>query len=176
MNLKHPLVRLPLRYGTVAGVFASGALAVLYYAGVHPFLVAPFFDFRILLFALFLFFLLREARTELGDQLFFFQAMGGAMAFLSVFSVITFVFVLAFAYADDSFLADFIDLFRKQAATFSEDVIARIGREKYEESLQALDETTPLDLALLYLRQSVTIWFFVSIIISVTLRKQSKPS
>jgi hypothetical protein len=176
MNLKHPLLRLPLRYGTVAGVFASGALAVLYYAGVHPFLVAPFFDFRILLFALFLFFLLREARTELGDRLFFFQAMGGAMAFLLAFCVITTVFVLTFAYTEQRFLPDFIDLFRRQAATISEDVIARIGREKYEESLKALDETTPPNLALLYLRQSVTIWFFVSIIISVILRRQSKTS
>ncbi len=173
MKLGNPLVRIPLRYGIVGGLFASAALTVLYYAGVHPFLVAPFFDFRILLFGLFLFFLLKEARAELGNVLFFFQGLAGTLVFLVAFAIITFTFVLAFAYAESSFLPDFIELFRRQASTFSEDVVGRIGKEGFEKNLESLDRTRPLDLALLYVRQSLAICFFIGIILSVVLRRQN---
>ena len=66
------LLRISARYGVVGGVLAFVLLLIMYYLGRHPLVTSPFFDFRILLFGIFIFFTLKEFRDyEQGGVLYF---------------------------------------------------------------------------------------------------------
>jgi hypothetical protein len=56
-----------------------------------------------------------------------------------------------------------------------EEDIARVGKETFERNLQDLPSTNMGQIATMYLVQSFGIGLFVSIIMSVILRKQPKP-
>ena len=49
-----PLVSVSLRNGAIAGVLGFTILLALYILGKHPFIYMIYFDFRIVLFAIFL--------------------------------------------------------------------------------------------------------------------------
>jgi hypothetical protein len=55
-----------------------------------------------------------------------------------------------------------------------DDVIKRIGKDVYVRNLAALPLTKAADLALLYFWQSFLISLFLSVILSVILRRQPK--
>src|SRR5258708_3429199 len=84
-----PLVRVPLRYGLIGGVLGFVLLIILYYIDRHPFLIPVFFDFRVALFAVFLFFTLKELRDYFfGGLLFFWQGMIASGLFVIIFAII----------------------------------------------------------------------------------------
>jgi hypothetical protein len=57
---------------------------------------------------------------------------------------------------------------------FPEEDIERIGEESYQRNLESLPATNMGQIALMYIVQSFAIGLFVSIILSVILRKQPK--
>ena len=62
--MKKPIVRIPLKYGFFAGILAFILVLILYFLGdTHPQLYPIFLDFRILLFALFIYFSIREFKV-----------------------------------------------------------------------------------------------------------------
>lgn len=64
--------------------------------------------------------------------------------------------------------------FTEQAHAGSADAIKQIGEENFERNLMALQSTNGPERALVYFLQSLWIGFFISIIISIVLRKQPK--
>src|SRR5688500_20209687 len=77
-----PVVKVPLKYGVLAGIIASGLLTALYYLDRHPFLIPVYLDFRIILFGIFIFFVLREIRVyHQGGFLYFFQGIVASFLF-----------------------------------------------------------------------------------------------
>lgn len=170
-----PLVRVPLRYGLIGGALGFVLVIILYYLDRHPFLIPVFFDFRVAFFGIFIFFSLKELRTYYFDGLlFFWQGMSGAFVFLFTFALLASVLIGIFASLVPAFVTQYIDLFMEQAKTFPPEVIEQIGKEAYERNLAALPTTNAMSLATLYFWQCFVIGFFVSIIISVILRKQPK--
>ncbi|MGE0771158.1 MAG: DUF4199 domain-containing protein [Cyclobacteriaceae bacterium] len=168
-------VRVTLRYGVVGGTVGFVLLLILYYIGRHPFLVPVFFDFRIVLFGILMFFSLKEVRDYFGQGvLYFWEGMIGCFMFTLSFAVLASGLVWIFAWLVPAFVGDYISLFESQARTFPPEVIERIGKEVYERNLQALYDTNGFDLAALYFSQSFMIGLFISIIISVILRRQPK--
>ena len=171
-----PLFQVPLKYGTIAGVVGTILVIGLYYLGRHPFLIPVFFDFRIFLFGVFVFFTLKELRDYYYQGvLYFWQGVIGSFFFTVVFATVAAVGLAIFIAIVPTFLTAYIGQSVEQLKGLPADVIERIGKDVYERNLALLPSTNGIDLALLYFTQSFMIAFFISIILSVILRRQPKP-
>jgi hypothetical protein len=171
-----PLVKVPVTNGVIAGVLGGGLNILMYYIGKHPFLFPVYADYRILLFGIFIFFTLKEFRD--GHQegiLYFWQALLLCFIFVLSFGITASSIQLTFGYAVPEFVQDYINLTIEQLKGLPKDVIERIGKDVYDRNLQQLPATNAFDLSLLYLMQCYIIGFFISIILSVLLRRQPKP-
>lgn len=169
------LLRVSVRYGALAGLVGSLLLVGLYYMGRHPFLIPVFMDFRIILFAFFIFFALREIRDHhMRGTLYFWQGIIASFLFTVCFASISALALRLFMYVVPAFVSDYIALSMAQLRSLPPVVIDRIGNAVYTRNLQLLPETTAADLSFLFFTQSLTISLFISIILSVILRKQPK--
>lgn len=172
---RQPLVRIPAKFGLLAAGFGFVFFITLYFIGKHPFLVPVFFDFRIILLGFAIFFALRELRERhYGGLLFFWQGMLASLLLTLIFALLTGAAIWVFAGVYPEFLSQYVQLFREQVATFPADVVEKIGKENLERNLKAIADTHAFDLATLYAWQSLLISFFVSIILTVILRRQPK--
>ncbi len=168
-----PLVRVCARWGTIAGALCILFLVSLFYMGKHPFLVNPFLDFRVPLFAVLIFFALKEVRDYYQEGvLFFWQGTGGSLIFVAVCSAIAAAGILIFGTAQPLFLNDYITEFTKQIQNLPSETVDQIGKDVVALNLAKLPTTTIGDLAGLYVWQSFIMSFFISVIISVILRRQ----
>jgi hypothetical protein len=170
-----PLINVSLRYGVLAGVIGSTLLLGLYYMDRHPFLIPVFIDFRIFLFGVFIFFTLREIRDyHQQGILYFWQGLSGSFLFTIAYAIISALLLVLFMAAVPEFLETYVSLSIEQLEKMPADVVERIGQEAYALNLKLLPETSIWDLAFLYIVQSFLISLFVSIILSVILRRQPK--
>lgn len=174
---KSPLISIAIRNGAIAGVLAIVLLLLIYYAvGKHPLMVAPFLDFRIVLLGIFIFFTLKEFRESYQDGiLHFWQGMAGSFIMVMITATLASVLLWIFSTIDSGFVTDYVQAMTEYLKSFPEDDIARIGKDAYQRNLESLPSTNGKQIAASYFVQSVIIGFFVSIIISVISRKQSKP-
>lgn len=170
-----PLVRVGLRYGVIGAVLCVGFVIVLYYMGKHPFLINPFVDPRIPVYAVMLLFMLKEVRDfHQGGTLYFWQGMIGGFLFTVVCALLCWLGIVAFATTDPGFVSGFVSLALDQTKAFSADDINRIGKETFAQSLEELAQADRYFMASRYFFQSFIISFFVSIIISIILRRTPK--
>jgi hypothetical protein len=168
-----PIVRLPVFYGFIGGILGFVLILILYYIGRHPFLVPVFFDFRVPLFGIFIYFILKELRDYyFGGLLFFWQAMIACVLFVMTFGFVVSLLIWIFALNVPDFVMQYVVLATNQLKTFPKETIDQIGREIYDKNMAMLPTTTGFDLALLYFMQCFGIGLFVSIILSVILRRQ----
>ncbi|MBA4053483.1 MAG: hypothetical protein C0490_02105 [Marivirga sp.] len=169
------LLRISLRYGAVGGILAFVLLMVMYYLGRHPLVTSPFFDFRILLFGIFIFFTLKEFRDyEQGGVLYFSQAMIGGFGVITIMTTLTSLLLLLFGNLEPDFVKDYVTQVTTYLKSFAKEDIARIGKEIYERNLTDLPATNTSNLAITYFVHGLVIGFFVNIILSVILRRQPK--
>jgi hypothetical protein len=170
-----PLVAVPLKYGAIAGVLGIVVVLGLYYLGKHPFLFPVYTDFRIFLFGVFIFFTLKELRDfNYGGVLYFWEGLIGSFIFTAAFAIIASAGVGIFSSLVHDFVTSYISMSVEQLKALPADVIARIGKDVYERNLAMLPTTNAFDLAMLYCVQCFMIGFFISIILSVILRRQPK--
>ncbi len=174
---KSPLIGIAVRNGAIAAVLALVVLMIIYYfIGRHPLMIAPFLDFRIVLFGIFIFFTLKEFReSHQGGILHFSQGMAGSFIMVMVVSTLASLLLLGFIAAEPDFIANYIAQTTAYLKTFSPEDIERIGKDAYQRNLESLPATNGKQIASSYFVQSLIIGFFVSIIMSVILRKQPKP-
>lgn len=172
----NPLIKVPLRYGLLAGTVGSILLIALYYLGRHPLLIPPYADFRIILFVVFILFTLRELRDyHYNGILYFWQGIIASFIFTVCFAVVTGIFIVSFMQLVPAFLSDYVSLTLEQLRTLPEEAIEKIGKDVYERNIEMLPSTNGVMLGLTYVFQSFVISLFISIILSVTLRRQLKP-
>lgn len=170
------LLKISARYGVVAGILAFILLVAIYYMGSHPLLVSPFLDFRILLFGVFIFFTLKEFRDYYQNGiLFFWQGLAGGTLVTLIATTITSCLLWLFGNWEEEFVISYVNQFTAYLKSFPKEDIDRIGKEIYERNLNALPATNSLDLTQTYFMQGLAIGFFVNIVLSVILRKQSNP-
>ena len=170
-----PLVRVPLKYGILGGALSVGFFISFYYFGKHPFLIPPFFDIRVLLIAIFLFFALREVRDYFFDGiLYFWQGMAGCLVYLASMATIGLAGVLGFGNLEPGFRDMFVEQGLAQIKSLPPDSISQIGKQAVDEVLITLSKTTLNQMAFKYTGQTFAIGFFITIIISVILRRQPK--
>ena len=58
-----PLFKVALKYALTASLLAITLVIILFYTGKHPLLIPIAYDFRILLFGVFIYFSIREFKT-----------------------------------------------------------------------------------------------------------------
>src|SRR5690606_40385607 len=76
MKSLKPLLFICVRYSLIAGGLMVLFFVLTYYTGHHPLMIAPFLDFRIVLFGMFIFFALREFRERFNyGTLHFYQGI-----------------------------------------------------------------------------------------------------
>jgi hypothetical protein len=168
-----PLIKVPLKYGAIAGVLGTGLVIGLFYIGSHPFLIPPYLDFRIILFAVFIFFTLKELRDYwYGGILYFWQGLLGSLIFTAIFALIASLLLQIFIAVVPGFLESYIVQFTEYLKGLPADDINRIGKDTFERNLKELSATNGFNLALVYSIQSFVISFFISIIMSVITRRQ----
>jgi hypothetical protein len=171
-----PLVRISVRYGAIGAGLAISLIIVMFYLGRHPLMIAPFMDFRILLYGVFIFFALKEFREYHQEGvLYFWQGMVGSFVLVATAGFLSSVLFWIFGTLETDFVPSYIRAMTEYLKTFSEADVLRIGKEVYDSNLKQLPSTNIAQLAPLYLLQSFVIGLFVSIILSVILRKQPKP-
>jgi hypothetical protein len=170
------LMKISARNGAVAGVLAFVLLITMFFIGKHPLLVSPLFDFRILLFGIFIFFTLKEFRDyHQGGDLSFAFAMIGGLAVVLITSLISSILVYLFGTWNPDFVSSYVTQIMAYLKTFPQEDIDKIGKEIYERNLRDLPSTNVSGLAETYFVQGMVIGFFVNIILSVILRRQTKP-
>jgi len=168
--------RVSVRYGAISAVLCLGMVISMFYMHRHPFLVNPFFDFRVFVFALLLFFGLKEIRDFYQNgTLNFWQGIAACAVFLTISALISSLGIWLFGTLRPVFVSDFITQFGEQIRNFPPEEVERIGKDVIERNLKALSSTTIGDLAKLYARQTFQIGLFISIIISLILRRSPKP-
>lgn len=169
------LLVLTLKYGSLAAVLGLSFVVTMYYLGRHPLLVSPFLDFRIPLYAIFIFFGLREFRDyQQGGVLYFVQGMAGSTLLVLWAALLGAAGLWLFAHLEYGFVSEYIQKTMEYLKSFPEEDIQRIGKDVYERNLELLPATNAAQLASLYLAQSLVIGLLVGIIMAVILRKSSK--
>lgn len=172
---KSPLVGISLRNGALTGVLAIVLMIIMYYAGRHPLMIAPFLDFRILLFGVFVFFTLKEFReNHQNGELHFWQGMAGGFIMIMVAATTASVLLWIFTASESDFIPEYVSKMTDYLKTFPKEDIERIGKDAYQRNLDTLPSTNGKQIAASYFIQSMVIGFFVTIILSVSLRKQPK--
>lgn len=174
-NRLPPLVRVPLRYGIIGGILGFVLVIILYYINRHPFLIQPFFDFRVALFAVFMFFALKELRDYyFNGLLFFWQGLAACWLFVITFAIVASSLIWIFALNVPDFVTQYIELATNYTKSFPKEAVDQIGKDRYDQTLAEIPKSTGLTLAKKYFGQSVIFALFISIIISVILRRQPK--
>lgn len=168
--------KVSIRYGLIGSAIGSLLIIILYSIGRHPFLIPVMFDFRIILFSILLFFSLREFREYYQQGiLYFWQGIMMCIIFTLVFAVMTSLCIWLFATWQPEFVTEFVKLFQERSRAFPpQQIIEQIGKDGFEQTLQALSATKPIDMAKQFFWQCLMISLFLSVIISVILRRQPK--
>lgn len=170
-----PLFQISLRYGGIAGLLGAALVMGLYYMDWHPFLIPVFLDFRIFLFGVFIFFTLKELRDFHYRGIFYFwQGLIASFVFTATFAMAASTAIGLFIFIVPAFLQEYISKSIEQLKSLPPDVVSQIGKDVYDRNVEILPTTNAFDLALLYFMQSFLIGAFISIILSVILRRQPK--
>lgn len=168
-----PLARVALRYGIIGGLLGFTANVILYYIGRHPSFVFPLFDLRVGVFGVFMFFILKELRDyHFGGLLFFWQGLAACGIFLITFAVLASLLMWIFAINVPGFVTEYIELATNQLKSYPKETVDQIGKETFDRQLGLLSGTTAGSLVSTYFVQCFGIGLFISIIISVILRRQ----
>jgi hypothetical protein len=170
-----PIVKVPLKYGAIAGALGAILVIGLFYMGKHPFLIEIYLDFRIFIFGIFIFFTLRELRDYVYEGvLYFWQGIIASFLFTLFFALASSSLIGLFGTLENSFVTEFIRQSTEKLTGVKDELIERIGKDVYESNLRSLPATNSWDLAFHYYIQSFVIGTFIGILLSVILRRQPK--
>jgi hypothetical protein len=171
----NPLVMVSLRWGIISGVLSLLSVTTFFYLGKHPFWIFPLFDIRIIFMAIFLFFALKEIRDFHQEGiLFFWQGLMASTVFLVIMALISFLGILILGTADPEFVSGYIQAGLEQIKNLSPDAEKQIGAPAIEEMRKILPATTVGWMANRYALQTFVFGAFISIIISIIIRRQPK--
>lgn len=169
------LAFISVRNGLVAGALGFGFILTLYYIGKHPFLFPVYFDFRLILFSVFMVMGLKEIRDYHQNGLLSFgEGMVSNLVFTVVFALLIATLITFFSAIEPGFVSNYIEVATAQLKSFEPAIVEKLGKTEFDRNLSALPGTSGRDLATDYLIKSFIISFFISIIISVILRRQPK--
>lgn len=170
-SLKNKLVSVPIKYGIFGGIMVILLILIFYFLDLDPLVNIKVADVFIL--SIFIFFALKEFRDRHNNrQLHFWQGMtGGVLTYLTI-AIISAVFILLMTVIIDpemttNYIASRIELLNEN----KQKLVDAMDEETYLKAVAGVRETSGFDLALDdFLKKSI-IGLFLTIIISVILRK-----
>ena len=166
-----PLVGVPLKYGVLGGILAGILVFTLYYIGRFPYVPVE----RTVLFAIFIFFAVKELRDyRLGGSLFFWQGLAAGIICYVTMALVAAFMIWLWGQWDDAYVNHYVTMVSNQLETNREEIEKQVGKEDLALQLEKLPSTTISDLALDYVLKSMFIGIFLTIVISVILRRQPK--
>jgi len=164
------------RYGTISGLLVMIFVVSLFYMDKHPFLINPFLDPRIVVLGFMLFFGLKELRDYYqAGSLYFAQGMVTSFLITVICAALSWAGILGFASVEEKFVSTFVTQATEQTRSFAAADIERIGKETFEKSLDELQKADKYFMAGRYFFQTFILSFFVSLIITITLRRTPAP-
>ncbi len=167
------LVRIAGRYGFYGSLVTMVALVSLFYLNRHPYLIPFIFDLRIYLFALFIFFSIKEFRISNQNVLHFWQGISIGLITYVLIAFLASIFIGIFAkWIEPTFVSEYVRLTIDNLSQNREAMIATLGEDRFNAVIKNLPSTTAGDLAFDYFLKSMPIGFILTLIISVFLRKQ----
>ncbi|MEM6525666.1 MAG: DUF4199 domain-containing protein [Bacteroidota bacterium] len=176
MQYIKPLFRVAFKYAITASVLAIALILILFYSGKHPLLIPIAYDFRILLFGVFIYFSIREFKAyHNSGELHFWQGLLiGIFFYLLVGAVVGCVIGL-FANVEPDFLSEYIQsnvqgLEMNKAELTAEGPVT-LSEAEFDHQLELTKATGPVTLAVDYFIKSCVLGFFISILLGVILRK-----
>jgi hypothetical protein len=173
---QNPLLIVPFKYGIIGSLMIIIGLLVLYYLGRHPLLLNPLLDARIPLYALIIFISFKVFKDQFnGGIMHFWQGLTMGLISYLVMACVAALFIYIFSEIGDThFLAEFIRIKSEQLIANKEAYVEAygVGEKAYNYAIEGLPLTQGSDLALHYIRQSIPIGLFLTIILSVLLRRK----
>lgn len=174
-NIK-PLFRIPLKYGAAASVLAIVLIIVLFYAGRHPMLIPVFYDYRIFLFGVIIFFSMKEYRDYYNEgRLHFWEGIVNGVITYLVVALVAGLFIWIFSLIDPEFLETYIQGTIRGLELDKEELTKTgaitITEEEFQQQIEMLKSIRPSVLTLDYIIKSMVIGFPITLILSVFLRK-----
>lgn len=173
MKKLQPIYAVPLKFGLVGGAMSVLLFAGIYFFGKNPLIVYRQFDFGFLLLPLFLFFSIREFR-DFGNngELRFWQGMTVGFLTYMIIAFISALFVWAFiTFVDDQLLAGYIGDRLRLITMMKEEMIAQMGEAIYDRTYMEVQGITAVEVAVDEFLKKIFIGLFLTILISVFLRK-----
>ena len=174
MRRDNPLIFVPIRYSIYGSIINIGALLILYYFGRHPLLLNPFFDARLPLYLVFIYFSMKTYRDQFNaGSMHFWQGIAiGLLNYMSMALIVS-VFIQIFAGIESThFLSNYIQLASEQMLANKDAFVEALGLETFEETMLELPRTTSLHLAADFLLKSMPIGLFLTIILAVLMRRK----
>lgn len=171
-----PIVAVPLRFGLYAGGISIFLFFVLYLLGYNPLIIYRNFDFSFILLPIFIYFSIKEFRDFNNDNaLEFWQGMSVGFFTYVTIAALSGLFLFLFLEVGDpqlltGYVADRIQILDDK----KEEVVERLGEIAYNKTYSELKMVTAFHLALDDFLKKLFIGLFLTIIISVLLRR--KPS
>lgn len=170
-SLDNKLVAVPLKYGLIGGVVVILLFLIFYFLNLNPLVNIKMVDIFIL--TIFILFALKEFRDRYNNrQLHFWQGMtGGVINYLTI-AITSAIFILIMTVIIDpdmttKYIESRIALLHENKQT----LIDTMDEKTYIDTVAGVKGTTGFDLALDdFLKKSI-IGLFLTIIISVILRK-----
>jgi len=176
MNNIKPLYRVPLKYGAAAAVLAIILMVILFFSGKHPMLIPIFYDYRIFLFGIIIFFSIKEYKDHYnGGILHFWEGLVNGIITYIIAAFIAGLFIIVFSKLVPDFLDSYISgtirglELDKEQLTSSGGIT--ITEEEYQAQIDMLKKASPSLLTLDYIIKSLVIGFPITLILSVFLRK-----
>lgn len=177
INFKNSLLTVAVRYGVVGAVLSILAIAVMYYFIKHPLavlVVNPLLDVRFPLYLLLIFAGLKEFKDYYGGGfLHFWQAMviGVGIYMMASLGAALFIFIMA-KIESTEFLSSYLEQTLAYFTINKEEYITQLGEERFKQALSGLKNVSALSLTSQYLLQSTLIGLFLTIIMSIIMRKK----
>lgn len=171
-----PLTKVPLKYGLIGSALAVVLILIFYFSGRHPLLIPIFYDYRIFLFGVFIFFGIKEFKEYYNDnRLHFWQGIViGVIIYLTI-GVLVGLFIMLFSSIQPEFLQQYIEGTIRGLELNKEQLInespIKITEEEYQKQILLLKKIEAYKLAWDYFIKSCVIGFFISIIMAVIMRK-----
>lgn len=175
-GVRNPLFTVPLRFGLIGAIFNILAILTVFYLGQHPLLMNPLVNGQLVLFGLIIFVSFKYFKDQYtGGILHFWQGLAIGLFAYIVMSTAIAIFIYIFSDIENSkFLSEFIRLKTNELTLNKEAYLeARgVGEDAFNRALNILPATKPIHLALLYIRQSMLIGLFLTIIFSIIMRNK----
>jgi hypothetical protein len=171
---KNPLLLVPFKYGFIGAMLIILGLLVLFFLGRHPLLLNPVLDIRIPIYGLIIFISAKVFKEQYNNGIMhFWQGMVMGMIAYLVMALVAglFIFIMG-EISTTGFLAEYIKIATDQLVTNKDLFIETIGEKTYIDTLAQLPTTQSIHLAVDYLLKSMPIGLFLTIILSVLLRRK----